>query len=107
MDDDRIGGSISIDDAIEEMSDERFQIAFERAEREFSNCVADYDSEEFRTELAEQLKMLVLQDEIEALVDKGLLVATGVNEHGIVQYDPTPLGEAVIAEIANQRNATT
>lgn len=87
---------MNVDDLVDKMSDDRLAVAFKRAEREFGDCVADYESEEFKAEFAEQIKRLVAQDFTEELSKKGFLEPNGVDEDGNTIYIPTSAGKEIM-----------
>jgi len=62
---------IPVDDLAVAMSDERWVVAYERAERAFGGCVADYDSDEFIAEVAQQLQKMIADDILARSVEKG------------------------------------
>ncbi len=90
------GGDIDADDAIEAMSADRIQIAFDRAIQEFGGAVADYESPEFEEEFANQLKLMVAKDETDSLVEKGILHRE-VNADGDFAFTLTTYGEKLLA----------
>lgn len=80
-------------------TDEQLDVAFKRACREFGDCVADYESDEFTTEFSEQLNRILNEEAIQGLIDKGLMTSM-VREDGEIGYVPTPLGQRVIKAVA-------
>jgi hypothetical protein len=88
--------------ADDDPTDEQLELAFRRAEREFGDCVADYESEEFTTEFGDQLNRILTGVAIDGLIEKGLL-ETNVREDGELGYTHTPKGLAVREYIESQR----
>lgn len=83
---------LSVDDIVGQFSEERMEMAFKRAEREFGGLVADYESEEFEEEFHNQLKLMAAKDIYDELIRKGVIETVGVDEEGHVRYDLTPEG---------------
>jgi len=75
-------------------TDEQLEIAFKQARKEFGDCVADYESDEFTTEFHDQLNLILNEEAIQGLIDKELLT-TVVREDGYIGYMTTPLGQQV------------
>lgn len=80
-------------------TDEQLDLAFKRACREFGDCVADYESDEFKDEFGKQLNDILNEEAIQGLVDKGLLEVV-VREDGELGYTPTHHGKRM-AELIN------
>lgn len=78
--------TIMIDDEIANMPDKQFNVAFERAEKEFGGCVADYESEEFVEELNSQLKTLTATSLLEEWAEQGEIVPIEVRDDGYTVY---------------------
>jgi hypothetical protein len=82
-------------------TDEQLQLAFKRACREFGDCVADYESDEFKSEFHEQLERILNEEAISGLIDKGLITSV-VREDGEIGYSVTPVGQQ-ITEMSKDR----
>jgi hypothetical protein len=82
----------------DEPTDEQLQIAFHRAKKEFGDCVADYESEAFETEFADQLNLILNEEAIGNLVEKGLMEVR-VRDDGHLGYAVTSTGEAVLGAL--------
>lgn len=85
--------SIDITEIVDQWPESRWQVAVERAEREFGGCVADYDSDEFVMEVKQQIAKMFLDESFPRLVEEGYLKVTGVNDEGEYEYEPTEKGE--------------
>jgi hypothetical protein len=86
---------ILIDD--DDPTDEQLDRAFKLACKEFGDCVADYESDEFTTEFHDQLNGILNEAAVQGLVDKGLMT-TVVRDDGAIGYMTTPLGQQVAEE---------
>jgi hypothetical protein len=75
-------------------TDKQLDQAFKKACREFGDCVADYESDEFTTEFHDQLNLILNEEAIQNLINKGLMTAV-VREDGAIGYTTTPLGRQV------------
>lgn len=75
-------------------TDEQLQQAFKKACREFGDCVADYESDEFTQEFHEQLNNILNEAAIQTLMDKGLMTPM-VRDDGEIGYVLTDLGNEV------------
>jgi hypothetical protein len=82
-------------------TDEQLELAFKRASKEFGDCVADYESDEFTTEFHDQLNLILNEETIKGLIDKGLMTAM-VRDDGEIGYMLTPAGRQV-AEASHDR----
>lgn len=80
-------------------TDEQLTLAFKRACREFGDCVADYESDEFTTEFHDQLNRILNEEVIQGLIDKGFMT-TGVRDDGEIGYTLTPAGEQVAEAVS-------
>lgn len=78
-------------------TDEQLQKAFKQACKEFGDCVADYESDEFEKEFADQLNQILTEDTIQNLIDKGLVTAM-VRDDGYIGYMVTELGQKIADE---------
>jgi hypothetical protein len=83
---------ISITD--DDPTDEQLTLAFQRACREFGDCVADYESDEFTQEFHDQLNRILNEEAIQGLIDNGLMTAM-VRDDGAIGYIPTSFGKQV------------
>lgn len=81
-----LGGPIDVTEEVEKFSDDRAVLAFERAEREFGNCVADYESDEFMEEFARQLCHMAADDALTSLLRKGVVKVTRIEDNGELVY---------------------
>ena len=82
-------------------TDEQLELAFKRANKEFGDCVADYESDEFTTEFHDQLNLILNEETMKVLIDKGLMTAM-VRDDGEIGYMLTPAGRQV-AEASHDR----
>lgn len=75
-------------------TDEQLDLAFKKARKEFGDCVADYESDEFTKEFHDQLNDILNQEAVQGLIDKGL-ITTVVRDDGAIGYMTTPTGRQV------------
>lgn len=70
---------------VETFSQERWEVAIERAFRVLGSD-ADPESDEFIEEVAKQLKLMVFKDAARDLEAKGVIEAVGIDEDGEIQW---------------------
>jgi hypothetical protein len=75
-------------------TDEQLELAFKRACKEFGDCVADYESDEFTTEFHDQLNLILNEETVKNLINKGLMTAI-VRDDGEIGYMLTPAGQQI------------
>jgi hypothetical protein len=75
-------------------TDEQLELAFKQASKEFGDCVADYESDEFRGEFDDQLNLILNEEAIQGLIDKELMT-TVVRDDGHIGYMTTARGAEV------------
>lgn len=73
-------------------SDEQLHLAFERAKAEFGDCVQDYESDEFMEEFDRQVNLILTEEAIRGLIDKGIMVE-GAEDGGEIGLRLTSLGQ--------------
>lgn len=82
--------SIDITPIVEQWPDERWEVAIERARREFQGIVTDEDA--FTEAVADQLKRMVFLDSCRELEEQGYIKCAGVDENGELLWEATPKG---------------
>jgi hypothetical protein len=79
-------------------TDEQLDLAFKKACKEFGDCVADYESDEFTGEFHDQLNNILNEEAVQGLIDKGL-ITTVVRDDGAIGYISTPAGHQVARQV--------
>lgn len=87
----------SLDDAINELPENRLMIAFDRAWKKTGYKDLDEPSSdpEFVGAFERELIVMVMSDTMASLVEKGMAEVDYVGEDGEIYYKLTPLGEEV------------
>jgi hypothetical protein len=75
-------------------TEDQLQLALKQAKREFGDCVADYESDEFEKEFHDQLNLILNEEAISNLIDQDLVTPV-VRDDGQIGYLPTAAGAQV------------